>query len=168
MVKRILQVFLAVFLATMTVTGVSGEPAVKADRVLVVKSEYRMVLIREGSILREYPVFLGADPEGAKLQMGDFKTPEGQYTLDRRNPESEYYKSIHISYPNAENRRKATVLGVDPGGDIMIHGMPTGVDLSDWDYSDQHWTNGCIAVRNEHMDEIWRLVDDGTPIEIRP
>ena len=110
----------------------------------------------------------GANPKGHKLQQGDERTPEGQYLLDYKNANSLYYKSIHISYPNERDRQEARRLGVDPGGDIMIHGQKNGYEglsfLAQW----FNWTNGCIALTNKDMDSVWEAVPPGTPIEIRP
>ena len=143
-------------------------PGVKADSVLVVKSARTLTLMSHGKILRTYKVALGGQPVGAKRQQGDHKTPEGHYNLDRRNPKSRFYKSIHISYPNAKERQDATGRGVSAGGDIMIHGLPNGFGWLGESHRAQDWTDGCIAVTNSEMDEIWNLVEDGTPIEIRP
>jgi lipoprotein-anchoring transpeptidase ErfK/SrfK len=142
----------------------------KADRVLVLKSERKLFLMRNGVSYREYPISLGGAPEGHKQQAGDLRTPEGVYTLDWRNPKSRYYKSIHISYPNQFDRMRAEQRGVDPGGMIMLHGehyIPAMQRI----YrraTRKDWTEGCIALNNEHIDEIWSEVRDGTPIEIRP
>jgi len=152
-------------------TAGSGAPArgaIKADKVLVLKGQREMLLLREGKVFRTYKVALGIKPRGHKEQRGDNRTPEGQYILGGRNPESRFYKSIHISYPNEADRAAARARGVNPGGSIMIHGVPPdladlGADHRLWD-----WTNGCIAVTNREMDEIWNLVEAGTPIEIRP
>lgn len=140
----------------------------KAESVLVVKSKRELHLIHDGEPFRTYKVALGAQPTGHKERQGDNRTPEGQYVLDRRNPGSRFYKSIHVSYPNADDRASARVRGVDPGGLIMIHGLAPeirdlGPDHRLWD-----WTKGCIAVTNREMDEIWAFVDMGTPIEILP
>jgi murein L,D-transpeptidase YafK len=142
--------------------------AVKADKVLVVKSERKLYLLRNGKILKSYTVSLGLQPRGPKLQKGDKKTPEGIYILDRRNPKSKYFKSIHISYPNQQDRQQAAQRGVDPGGEIAIHGLPTYSKEEAWDYIERDWTDGCIAVTNDEMQEIWDLVEDHTPIEIIP
>ena len=99
---------------------------------------------------------------------GDHKTPEGHYVLDRRNPKSKFYKSIHVSYPNEQDRRKAQAKGVPPGGDIMIHGLPNGMGAVGAAHRLTDWTDGCIAVTDAEMDEIWKIVPDGTPVEIRP
>jgi murein L,D-transpeptidase YafK len=135
------------------------------DRVLVVKSERMLYLKSNGEIFRRYPVALGPVPWGHKLQEGDERTPEGRYVLDYKNEESRFYKSIRVSYPNLRDRLRAEELGVSPGGNIMIHGQPEGARD---DAQLFNWTDGCIAVSNEHMDEIWQLVTVGTPIEILP
>lgn len=135
------------------------------DRVLVVKSERMLYLKSNGEIFRRYPVALGPVPWGHKLQEGDERTPEGRYVLDYKNEQSRFYKSIRVSYPNLRDRLRAEELGVSPGGNIMIHGQPEGARD---DAQLFNWTEGCIAVSNEHMDEIWQLVTVGTPIEILP
>ena len=139
-----------------------------ADRVLVVKKERTLVLLDHGEILKKYKISLGADPTGPKNRQGDHKTPEGNYILDRRNEHSHFYRSLHISYPNADDRARAAKSGVDPGGDIMLHGLPNGFGWLGSTDRLRDWTDGCIAVTNEEMDEIWRAVADGTPIEIDP
>lgn len=142
----------------------------EADSVLVDKTARRLYLIKEGVPYRSYKASFGANPRGHKEQEGDQRTPEGHYLLDWRNPESRFYKSIHVSYPNEEDRRRAAALGVDPGGLIMIHGMPNWnvSGWADWFFEGRNWTNGCIAVKNAEMDEIWQAVRPDTPIEIRP
>ncbi len=142
--------------------------AQKADEVMVDKSERRLYLLKDGDVLRSYPVTFGDDPQGHKVREGDGRTPEGRYTLGYKNANSSYYKSIHITYPNAEDRDRARAQGVDPGGDIMVHGQP-----NHWGWAGPilqllNWTDGCVALRNGHMDEVWDSVDPGTPIEIRP
>jgi len=140
----------------------------KADRVLVKKSERRLYLLYDGQVIKEYPISLGLNPTGHKQQQGDKRTPEGSYVLKHRNPQSKFYKSILLSYPNEQDRRRAENRGVDPGGDLAIHGLPTRSEEEAWDYIERDWTDGCIAVTNDEMEEIWNLVDDGTPIEILP
>ncbi|XOZ32635.1 L,D-transpeptidase family protein [Halomonadaceae bacterium KBTZ08] len=140
----------------------------QADKVLVIKSERRLYLIRDGKRVADFRVSLGEDPEGHKLSAGDNRTPEGQYTLDWRNPDSDYYRSIHISYPSPQDRRKARSWGLDPGGDIMIHGLPNDAGKWAFAFKGLDWTDGCIAVSNQAMDSIWRQVTVNTPIEIRP
>jgi murein L,D-transpeptidase YafK len=138
------------------------------DGVIVEKGQRRLHLISKRKIVRSYPVSLGADPQGHKAQEGDERTPEGRYTIDYRNPHSGYHLSLHISYPNAQDKRRARAMGVDPGGMIMIHGSPNGWGLRERQLRGRDWTNGCIAVANADMDEIWELVKVGTPIWIRP
>ncbi|NEX16627.1 MAG: hypothetical protein C1943_08365 [Halochromatium sp.] len=154
--------------------GCASKPAVTAspyvDRVLVKKSARTMELHKQGAVYRTYRISLGDQPRGHKLQEGDERTPEGNYVLDWRNPNSSFYKSIHLSYPNALDRTVARSLGVSPGGMIMIHGLPNWLSSPRLaaEYRRTDWTDGCIAVGNEEMDEIWQLVRDGTPITILP
>lgn len=138
------------------------------NKVLVRKSERRLFLMDDDQVVRSYRISLGDNPEGHKLYEGDQRTPEGDYQLDWRNSNSDFYKSIHISYPNARDRELASAWGLDPGGSIMIHGLPNEAGDMAFAYSGLDWTNGCIAVTNEEMDEIWQLVADGTPIRILP
>ncbi len=136
------------------------------DLVLVKKSERRMYLFDGDSMIREYRIALGANPTGHKQREGDERTPEGRYTLDYKNADSDFYKSIHISYPNANDRRRARRKGVDPGGHIVIHGQ--GDEGIKWRTPKLDWTDGCIGVTNREMDEIWELVREGTSIQILP
>jgi len=141
-----------------------------ADEVLVKKGQRRLYLMRDGAPFRTYRVALGFAPEGHKEREGDGRTPEGRYVLNWRNANSRFTKAINISYPNAQDRARAAARGDRPGGAIMIHGEPQRrVDPALGDlirYED--WTEGCVAVSNLAMDEIWRYTLDGTPIEIRP
>ena len=137
-----------------------------ADSVLVKKNERKLYLIKNDKAYRTYTVRLGANSVGHKQEPGDGRTPEGNYVLISRNENSKFYKSIHIAYPNSGD--KALEGELDPGGEIMLHGQPNGFGwawrlLSLWD-----WTDGCIAVNNQSMDEIWNLVENGTSIEITP
>ena len=141
---------------------------VKADRVIVRKNEHTLILMRGGEILKSYRIALGGEPVGPKRRQGDHKTPEGIYVLDRRNAKSKFYKSLHVSYPNDADRTQAAKDGVDPGGDIMIHGLPNGFGWLGSTHRIRDWTDGCIAVTDEEMDEIWMAVPDGTLIEISP
>ena len=134
----------------------------RADQIVVNKSRREMLLLRGNVILRQYRIALGRDPVGHKQGEGDGRTPEGRYTIDRRNPKSRYYLALHISYPNTDDSARAQSAGVEPGGDIMIHGLKDG-ELREGD-----WTQGCIAVTDQEMDEIWGLVPDGTVIVIEP
>ena len=139
-----------------------------ADLVIIEKGARQLHLMQDGEPFRTFKIALGIVPVGDKQQEGDFKTPEGKYILDRRNPNSDYFLSIHISYPNAQDRREAAALGVSPGGAIMIHGQPNVPTRSEAYYRTQDWTNGCIAVSNSDMIDIWLMVGEDTPIEIRP
>lgn len=140
----------------------------RADRVLVLKRERTLQLWSGGKIMKTYKVALGGNPVGAKTQQGDHKTPEGLYVLDSRNTHSQFYKSLHISYPNARDRASARAKGVSPGGDVFLHGLPNGYRMVGAAHRLKDWTDGCIAVTDEEIDEIWAVVPDGTPIEIRP
>lgn len=143
--------------------AVTGADIGKADSVLVDKSERRLDLLRAGAVIASFPVMLGFNPDGHKTREGDGRTPEGDYVLDWRNPQSRFYLSLHVSYPNPADREQAAVRGVSPGGDIFIHGTPGWYATIGGD-----WTLGCIAVSNGDMDTIWKSVADGTPITIQP
>lgn len=135
--------------------------AQRADEIRVDKSERRMELLRDGNVIRTYRILLGDAPIGHKRQQGDERTPEGRYSISFRNDKSRFHLSLRISYPNDADRAQARARGVDPGGDIMIHGKtPPG-------YS-RDWTDGCIALTDEQIEEVWRLVPVGTPIVISP
>lgn len=142
--------------------------SVGADRVVVYKRERRLVLLSQGKELRSYKVASGGEPIGPKTRQGDHRTPEGLYILDSRNANSHYYKAFHISYPNEQDIAAAKKLGVSPGGDIMLHGLPKGYGWVGKAHVLHDWTDGCVAVTDEEMDEIWKLVRVGTPIEIKP
>jgi murein L,D-transpeptidase YafK len=140
----------------------------RVDLVRVVKSERLLELRSGGTVIRRYEIALGGNPFGHKLREGDERTPEGRYVLDWRNPNSGYHRSIHISYPGAADRAAAAAAGIDPGGMIMIHGQPDGYGWWSWLLQRFDWTNGCIAVTDDDMAEIWAMVPNGTPIEIVP
>ncbi|EEV22724.1 ErfK/YbiS/YcfS/YnhG family protein [Enhydrobacter aerosaccus SK60] len=137
-----------------------------ADKVYVKKSARIMQLLHNNSVIREYNIALGDNPKGHKQQEGDERTPEGWYTLDWANEQSAAYRSLHVSYPNSKDRANAKMLGVSPGGAIMIHGQMNGTELLTAFNQKRDWTNGCIAVTNSEMDEIMTLVKVGTPIFI--
>jgi len=139
-----------------------------AERVVIEKGARKLHLIQQGKAFRTYKIALGIRPVGDKKREGDFKTPEGKYYLDARNPNSDYFLSIRISYPDPKDRREAGEMGVDPGGAIMIHGQPNDPTRSETYYRTQDWTNGCIAVSNSDMIDIWLMTGENTPIEIRP
>ena len=139
-----------------------------ADLVLIEKAARKLHLVKGGEIIKTFKIALGMVPVGDKEFEGDFKTPEGRYVLDMRNPDSDYFLAIRISYPNSADRREAREKGVDPGGAIMIHGQPNVPTRSEMYYRTQDWTNGCIAVSNSDMIDIWLMTGENTPIEIRP
>ena len=137
------------------------------DSVLVDKSDEKLFLLSGDKVVAEFSVAFGGDPKGHKQKEGDEKTPEGHYILDYKKSDSSFYKAIHISYPNEEDKKAAAALGVDPGGLIMIHGQRNGLGWLAWITQAFNWTDGCIAVKNSDMDEIWDAVPKNTPIEIR-
>ena len=143
-------------------------PLPKAEKVLIVKSERKLYLLNKGKPFREYHIALGKVPEGPKEREGDRKTPEGNYTLDFKKSDSDYYRAIHIDYPREADRARAKKMGISPGGAIMIHGQPNWWGWLSPIRQRFDWTAGCIAVSNGDMDEIWEAVEPGTPIEIRP
>jgi murein L,D-transpeptidase YafK len=146
----------------------TADGALHADRVVVVKHERTLQLLNQGKVIKTYKVALGGEPVGAKTRQGDHKTPEGIYILDSRNAHSQFYKSIHISYPSARDLAAARQKGVSPGGDVFVHGLPNGYGWIGAGHRAKDWTDGCIAVTDQEIDEIWRAVANGTPIEIRP
>lgn len=148
--------------------AVSAGAAEPVDLVVVEKSQRKMVLLSDGKTIRTYDVSLGSNPKGHKIRQGDRRTPEGRYIIDYRNPNSRYHRSLHISYPNAGDRARASKKGYSPGGMIMIHGSPNHWRRAEILLKGIDWTHGCIAVTNAEIEEIWDLVTDGTPIEIRP
>jgi tetratricopeptide (TPR) repeat protein len=141
---------------------------VPADKILIEKKQRRLMLISKGELLKTYKIALGGNPEGPKVRHGDDKTPEGTYQIDARNKDSRYHLSLHISYPNERDKKRAKELGVSPGGDIMIHGIKNGFSWVGDRHTESDWTKGCIAVTDEEIDEIGRLVRNGTVVEIRP
>lgn len=140
----------------------------QADEVIVHKGERRLYLMRHGQVLRSYRIALGLDPRGPKQREGDFRTPEGHYFLTRRNPRSDYFLSIQVSYPNEADLQRAHREHVDPGGSIMVHGLPNALSHSPSYYARSDWTDGCIALSDSDMVEVWLMTRDNTPIEILP
>jgi murein L,D-transpeptidase YafK len=139
-----------------------------ADKVIIEKAARKLYLLQDGEVFRTFDIALGIMPVGDKQREGDFKTPEGNYRLDLRNPDSDYFLSIRVSYPDNDDLADARTRGVNPGGSIMIHGQPNEPTHSETYYRTQDWTNGCIAVSNSDMIDIWLMTDENTPIEIRP
>jgi len=142
--------------------------AFTADSIVVEKSKHQLSLYANGTLVRQYLVALGARPVGDKVRVGDRRTPEGIFRIEARKADSRYHRALRISYPDAAHRARARTLGVSPGGDIMIHGLP---DRQAWvgaAHRDFDWTEGCIAVTNQEIEEIWSAVPVGTPIHIKP
>lgn len=148
------------------ITG--GRRAFTADSVVVEKAIRRLTVYSGGLAVRTFDVALGQVPVGPKERIGDFKTPEGLYYIDGRNPFSRYHKGLHISYPNAADLARAQAMGVTAGGDVMIHGLVNGEGAMGSDHRAYDWTNGCVAVTDEEIDELWNEVPIGTPVRIKP
>jgi murein L,D-transpeptidase YafK len=165
---RLRTVLAACVLSIVGIAWATPDSSLHADRVLVLKKDRTLQLFSSGKVIKTYRVSLGGDPIGPKSRQGDHKTPEGHYVLDFRNAHSHFYKAIHISYPSARDRAAARASGVSPGGDVFLHGLPNGFGYIGSAHRLKDWTDGCIAVTNDEIDEIWKIVPDGTPIEIRP
>ena len=163
--SAILRIF-AALVTGLLASGTAVYALPHADRIIVHKKEHTLELMHKGNVLKTYKVALGRK-SGVKPQEGDLRTPEGAYLIDSRNARSSCHRSLHISYPNAVDRARARKLGVSPGGDISIHGLP-GYGYIGPAHRQHDWTYGCIAVTDEEIEEIWKLVDNGTPIEILP
>ncbi len=156
-------------LGALVFSGFSNSATAKhADKIVIEKSKRTLSLMSGSEILKTYKVALGGAPVGAKERQGDHKTPEGLYTVDRKNPNSTYHRALHLSYPDAADRERARKLGVSPGGDVEIHGLGAKFGFVGSAHRLHDWTDGCIAVTNEEIDEIWTLVEVGTPVEIKP
>ena len=140
---------------------------IHADQILVVKSQHSMTLLANGKVLKTYKVALGRGDGKGKQREGDHETPEGHYIIDNRNAHSHFHRALHISYPNLDDRKSAQTAGVSPGGQIMIHGIQNGLGWIGSLHHEIDWTDGCIAVTNAEIEEVWNLVPLGTPIEIR-
>jgi murein L,D-transpeptidase YafK len=161
--RSIVLAALTSLVAAATPNSAPGADRPKADRILVVKSERRFDLLQSGQVLRSYRIRLGPNPVGPKIFQYDGRTPEGAYIIDGRTRNTPYHLALHISYPQPENIARAGRYDLPAGGGILIHGTPgTGKRF------ERDWTDGCIAVSNRAIEEIWDLVNDGTPIEIRP
>jgi murein L,D-transpeptidase YafK len=161
-------VWCAILSLAVPLTAQQAPPPQKADSILILKKDHVLELLQGGRVIRTYKVALGRGGLAPKEREGDGRTPEGHYIIDSRTAESHYHKALHVSYPNAEDRKRAAKLGVAPGGAIMIHGLPNGMGWVGAAHRLYDWTLGCIAVTDEEIDEIWDLVPIGTPVEIRP
>lgn len=150
------------------VSQLAVQATAKVDRIVIEKKNRTLTLMAGAKILKTYNVALGGQPIGAKDRQGDHKTPEGIYSVDAKNPNSQFYKALHISYPNQADRASARKLGVSPGGDVEIHGLGAKWGWIGAKHRLTDWTDGCIAVTNEEIDEIYPQIQVGTPVEIRP
>jgi murein L,D-transpeptidase YafK len=161
-------VFLFVFSGPAAPTELSPANDAVVDRVIIEKSKRTMTLLKQDREVRTYKIALGRDPVGPKVMQGDYKTPEGIYYIDYKVANSVYHRALHLSYPSPDDVERARALGVPPGGSIMIHGMkPDKFWMGDVQYL-FNWTNGCIALTNREIEEVWVLVPSWTPVEIRP
>ncbi len=158
----------ALILIVILATSYAFAADISADKIMIEKKARRLTLLLKGHPIRTYNVALGRSPEGPKEREGDNKTPEGVYVIDARNMKSGYHKALHISYPNIKDINRAKELRVSPGGNIMIHGIKNGFGWVAGFHRWLDWTQGCIAVTNNEMDEIWNLVPLGTAVEIKP
>jgi len=149
-------------------SGPAAQTPPKVDRIVIEKSQRTMSLLNGNKVVKTYKVALGGNPKGAKDRQGDHKTPEGVYFVDAKKTNSQFYKALHLSYPNARDRERAKRLGVNPGGDVEIHGLGPKWGWIGARHRATDWTDGCIAVTNEEIDEIYPLIKISTPIEIRP
>jgi|SRR5208282_2555166 len=158
--------FLAAILAVCATAHAAAQTV--ADRIVIVKSTRTMTLMSGDKILKTYKVALGTQPIGAKERVGDHKTPEGEYVVDAKKDKSRFHRALHVSYPNAADRARARKLSASPGGDIEIHGLGDKYGWIGSAHRKIDWTDGCIAVTNEEIDEIFAMVPVGTRIEIKP
>lgn len=144
-----------------------SQPSLHADQILIIKSQHNMTLLANGKVIGTYKVALGRGRGGPKQREGDHETPEGLYIIDSKNAHSRFHRALHISYPNIDDRKRAQLAGVKPGGEIMIHGIQNGLGWIGSLHQVIDWTDGCIAVTDPQIDEVWNLVPVGTPVEIR-
>jgi murein L,D-transpeptidase YafK len=152
-----------------SVRGATGTaPAREPVRIVILKSQRTLTLLRGSVVVKTYKVALGTNPVGAKTQQGDYKTPEGEYIVDFKVPNSMFYKALHISYPNAADRARAHALGVNPGGAVEIHGLGKKYGWVGAAHRLHDWTFGCIALTNEEIDELYAAVPVGTRVTIEP
>ncbi len=162
--KRFIRVFP---LLVLSLCGLAAQTQ-KIGRVLILKKDHKLMLLSGQTVMKTYAVAIGKGGLSPKQREGDHKTPEGLYTIDRRKENSSFHRALHISYPNESDSERARKLGVKPGGDIMIHGIANGLGWLGSLHRLIDWTDGCVAVTDTEIEEIWSLVPDGTPVEIRP
>jgi murein L,D-transpeptidase YafK len=162
-------------LAVLPLFGIAGHslalsimPALRADSILIVKHERMLYLMRDNQPLRSYRIALGLSPTGAKEHRWDFRTPEGHYVIDFRRQHSHYFKALHISYPSTEDLKRSAALHLPAGGDIFIHGEPNRPTKPDFYYRTRDWTNGCVALSDEDLQDVWDLTAGPTPVDIVP
>jgi murein L,D-transpeptidase YafK len=170
MVKAIPMILVAVLAAGAVYWSLPETPlpsGTTAERLQIDKGARRLVIFADGRAVKSYRISLGRVPEGAKEREGDGRTPEGVYIVDYRKADSDYHRALHISYPDPYDRKRARDLGVSPGGAIMIHGLPNGLGWIGRFHRFSDWTQGCIAVTDKEIEELWRAVPPGTPVEIR-
>jgi murein L,D-transpeptidase YafK len=146
----------------------SAAPAQRADTILIVKHERKLYLLRDNSPLRSYRIALGLSPTGAKEREWDFRTPEGSYIVDFRQEHSHYFKALHISYPSPTDLKRSSALHLPAGRDIFIHGEPNQPTKPVSYYKTRDWTNGCVALSNEDLQDVWNLTVGQTRVEIVP
>jgi murein L,D-transpeptidase YafK len=166
--RFVLPLFCCTLLSTSATADVPEASVDRVDRILVVKSERKMYLQSAGRTLRTFDISLGLVPEGAKQREGDFRTPEGVYYIESKNARSDFFLALKVSYPNEQDRARAREKGIDPGGQIMIHGLPNAPKYPESRYLGTDWTDGCIAVSNSDMVDLWLMTSVAMPIEIRP
>lgn len=166
--RHLLTLSITLILAISLAFPAYASNAPEIDRVIVSKSDRQLYLMQGRSVVRTYPVSLGKNPVGHKTQVGDQRTPEGRYTINWRNPNSRYHLALKISYPSVRDKIAAERKGVHPGGNIMLHGLPAKYADGEKVMLDLDWTDGCIAVSNDAIEEIWQLVADNTIIDIFP
>jgi murein L,D-transpeptidase YafK len=154
--------------ALLTSFSVRANLPAPVDRVVVFKSERKMLVVKEGRVVKTYRIALGRSPVGTKRCRGDNRTPEGEYHVTHRVPDSRYFLALHLSYPSASDTMLARNAGCEPGGSIEIHGLAAEFGWMGHRHLERDWTNGCIAVTNEEMKELYRGVAVGTPVEIYP
>lgn len=160
--------WLILIIAPAPFSGAKSTPEARVDQIVIVKSRRTMTLMHHAQALKTYRIALGTVPVGAKERRGDHKTPEGNYVISGKNPHSQFHLALRISYPNTVDRERARKLGVAPGGDIMIHGLIPQYAWLGSRHRETDWTDGCVAVSNAEIEEIWKLVPVGTPVKIRP
>jgi murein L,D-transpeptidase YafK len=165
--RRTCSAFIAISFGLLVITSHAQTKTI-ADSIVVSKSEHTLSLMSGNTVLKTYHVALGRGSAGAKQTVGDNRTPEGKYIIDEKKASSKFHKALHISYPNADDRARALKLGKSPGGDIEIHGLPATFAWLGTAQRTLDWTSGCIALSNDEIDELWKMVPVGTPVKIDP